>query len=395
MLHKIINIFLIILCLCIAGCGAQLRTAVPAQLTSAVEVANFQGIRFWGDAKIPNLKKGYAIQRKQMSLARPRIFSGRNIRRVDILALSGGGPDGAFGAGFLHGWTKTGKRPNFEIVTGVSTGALIAPFAFLGSKYDNLLKEIYTKYSTKDLLETKVVAGLLGGGNSLASSEPMFKLISKYIDRKFLATIAREHSRGRRLFIGTTNLDAERPVIWDMGEIAGRGTPQALDLFRRIMLASASIPGVFPPVYIKVKSDNKLYEEMHVDGGVTNNTFLLPSQFDRSLIEDGGTSNTKVRLFIIVNNKINAQSKKVGGSVYSIAGRSISSLIRQQTKGDLLRLYLNAKKNKFDFNVASVPPRFNAKSEEAFDKSYMNTLYEVGLKAAAKGYKWQKKPNGI
>lgn len=383
--------FLIIFgCLSLAGCATYLRQAVPVELIDQAQVSHFQDIRFWGDEELPNLHQLAEVRRKQIMATRPQSIRSR---RIELLAISGGGADGAFGAGFLNGWTKRGTRPEFEVVTGVSTGALIAPFAFLGPAYDAQLKEIYTQYSTNDILEKEIVSALLGNTDALANSKPMFALISHYIDMAFLRAVAREHSRGRRLLIGTTNLDAGRPVMWNMGSIASQGSAEALDLFRRIMLASASIPGVFPPVFIKVEAGNKIFEEMHVDGGVTDNAFLLPAHFDAKKFDPNYKSN-KVRLYAIVNDKLIAPPKAVKNSIYAIAGRSLSTLIRQQTEGDLLKLYVSAKRNNIDFNMAVVPYQFDFEAKEAFDKDYMQALYKLGFQTAVQGYQWRKTPPG-
>ena len=169
------------------------------------------------------------------------------------LALSGGGQDGAFGAGILCGWTEAGTRPQFKLVTGISTGALMAPFAFLGPAYDHVLKEAYTTISDKDVYKAhKPLAILLSLVNikplpALTENKPMEELVARLVDDKVLAEVAREHRKGRRLLIGTTQMDAQRLVIWNMGAIANSGNPQALALFRKIMVASASIPAFFPP----------------------------------------------------------------------------------------------------------------------------------------------------
>ncbi len=377
----------------LSGCATSQRAAVPLQLADKVEVAGLGRVRVWGDAEIPNVARFAAVRRKQIAEKRPALLKRRRVT-MNYLALSGGGSDGAFGAGFLNGWTAAGTRPEFEVVSGVSTGALMAPFAFLGPAYDAKLKELYTKYRTKDIITPKVLAGLVGG-NAVTSSAPLERLIAKYMDRKFVAAVAREHRKGRRLIVGTTNLDAERPVVWDMGRIASRGTSKALALFRRVLLASASIPGIFPPIYIAVTSGGKTYKEMHVDGGTTNNTFLLPLHLDLQKMDRRNRVRWNRRLFVIVNSKTLPSPETVKNSTLSIAGRSIATLIKQQTEGDVLKLYLRAKKNRIAFRLASVPVSFNVKNKEPFDRRYMQALYALGYKLAKNKYKWKRRPDGL
>ncbi len=375
------------------GCASTIRVPVPMGLADKVEVAGVGQVRSWGDARIKNINARAKLRRDQIRAKRPSLLKKRR-RTVSYLAVSGGGSNGAFGAGLLNGWSASGKRPQFEIVSGVSTGALIAPFAFLGPEYDKPLREIYTLYSTKDILEPQILAGLLGA-NAVSSTKPLEKLIARYVDREFMAAIAREYAKGRRLLIGTTNLDAERPVVWNMGGIAQRNSDEALQLFRDVLLASSALPGLFPPVYVKVTSDGRSFEEMHVDGGTTENAFLLPLDLDLKRFDKQNGVSWKRKIYIIANDKTDPSPEEVNGTALDIAGRSISTLIKQQTEGDLIKLYLRAKENEIDYNMASIPVDFSAKSSEPFDKAYMSTLYELGFKLGQEGYGWQKKPPGI
>ena len=386
---------LLSLMMVLPGCATtSLREVVPAQLADQARVVGLadRDIRFWGDEPPKNFPEMAKIAEKQHMAARkksgrPNRNSGRN-----LLVISGGGSDGAFGAGLLNGWTQSGKRPEFVVVTGVSTGALMAPFAFLGPRYDGVLKEFYTQYSTKDILQPTVLAGLLGGSSAVGSSKPLEKLIAKYLTRAVMREIATEHQKGRRLLVGTTNLDAERPVIWNLGEIASDGSARALNLMRRILLASASIPGLFPPILIDVKVAGKVRQEMHVDGGTTDNAILLPMQTNVRLLNHGRKKKHKHRLFIIVNSHTNPEWKKISSSTVDIAGRSILTLIKQQTIGDVLKLYDFSKRNKLAFNLATVPASFKHASKEAFDRRYMTALFRLGESLGREGYKWQKVP---
>jgi len=381
------------LCIILPACASAPRIAVPTELTERVVVAEAVGqgaVRVWGDSDSPLLKREATIRLRQIKERRPELLKDRN-RVVSYLALSGGGSNGAFGSGLLNGWSANGTRPEFEVVSGVSTGALMAPFAFLGRAYDKQLREIYTEYSTRDLVRPQVLAGLVGG-SSLTDTTPLREMIAKYVDWKLFKAIADEHAKGRRLLVGTTNIDADRPVIWNMGQIAQRGTKEALELFRSVLLASAALPGLFPPVFVKVSADGKTYEEMHVDGGTTDNAFLIPQNAN---VKAFGNPGWKRKLYIIANDKTGPAPDVTKAKTMDILGRSMATLIKQQLEGDLIKLYLRSKKNEIDYNEMSIPPSFREKAKEAFDKEYMRKLYELGYEMGKAGIKWRKKPSGI
>ena len=391
-----VGFFSAIICalLALVGCaGSITRTAVPAAFEGQADVVGMgqAPIRFWGDELPPNADALVKEKWAQARSARPSLAAGGRRPVVNFLALSGGGSDGAFGAGLLNGWTASGKRPEFDLVTGVSTGALTAPFAFLGPKYDHALKDVFTQSNTKDIAILRPVRGLLGG-DSLASNAPLAKVIAHYVDEAFLQEVAAEHRKGRRLLIGTTNLDAERPVIWDMGQIATSGSPEALELFRTVLLSSAAIPAVFPPGFIEVSAGGTVYEEMHVDGGATREVFLVPSQFMAKKVDSRLGINPIRRAYIIRNGRVSPEYKAVKARTLSIAGRAVSSLIKSQGVGDLNELYLFAKRNGIDYNVAYIPGDFPDTSTQAFDPVYMTKLYEVGFNLAKAGYPWRKTP---
>lgn len=390
------NNTIVLLCtILLAGCATAIaRNPVPQYLVEKAHISGFKDIRFWGDKKPDNILELIQTKFSQMQRHRPNAY--RNGVTVNYLAISGGADDGAFGAGFLYGWSLRGTRPQFEIVTGVSTGALAAPFAFLGSRYDRTLKEIYTSYSTKDLVTTKVLSGLLGG-SSLADNAGMVRLIAKYITPKVLREIAVEHRKGRRLLVGTTNLDAQRAVIWDLGAIAASGHPKSLHLFRKVLEASAALPGIFPPVIINVSADGSKKDELHIDGGPTAEVFFLPMQFingaGRVVSRTQPTMNRK--LYIIRNSRLSPEWKPVQPKTMEIAGRSISTLIKNQGIGDLYQLYVATKKHSISFNLAAIPKEFKGKSTESFDKKYMNQLFNYASKMAGQGYSWMRVPPGL
>jgi predicted acylesterase/phospholipase RssA len=378
----------------LAGCASAIaRNPVPAALENQAEVVGMGAspIRFWGDQLPPNADAMVKEKWAQVRANRPEMLKTGRRPVVNFLALSGGGSDGAFGAGVLCGWTASGKRPEFDLVTGVSTGALAAPFAFLGPEYDEALKTVFTTSTTQDIAIAQPVRGLLGG-DSLASNAPLARVVAHYVNEGFLQEVATEHRKGRRLLIGTTNLDAERPVIWDMGQIAVSGRPESLELFRKVLLASAAIPAVFPPGFVKVAAEGGVYDEMHVDGGATREVFLVPTQFMAKKVDGNLGINPMRRAYIIRNGRVDPEYKPVKAKTLSIAGRAVSSLIKSQGVGDLYELFVFSKKNGIDYNLAYIPGDFVDTSTQAFDPVYMGKLFKLGYQMAEAGYPWKKTP---
>ena len=401
MLHKnsILAILCTVLLLLVQGCATPTRlAAVPASDTTRAEIPGIPNARYWVASDIePFIRDALAAaQREQAYLAR----TGHQgpLPPVNFLAISGGGDDGAFGAGLLVGWTASGTRPEFKGVTGISTGALIAPFAFLGSEEDGALREVYTTIGPQNILKPRgLLAALTDDG--LADNSPLFELISRHINAEFLARIAREYQdKGRLLLVGTTDLDARRPVIWNMGEIAmaARDNPKALELFRKIMLASAAIPGAFPPVMIDVEVNGKPYQEMHVDGGTQAQVFLYPVGLFNRIRQEGIKLPPRARsVYVIRNARLDPDWASVDRNTLTIAGRAISSLIQTQGVGDLYRIYLTAQQDGLDYNLAYIGADFNAEHKEDFDTAYMRALFDYGYQLAKKGYPWQKAPPGL
>lgn len=375
------------------GCAGMIeRAPVPTALAAEKAVVpEVPGARVWADEAPKDLKKSYRTVLQgvpQLGASAPMV-NGRS--QIDILALSGGGSDGAFGAGVLTGWTARGDRPEFEHVTGVSAGSIIAPFAYLGSDYDPQLKEIWTQYRTDQLVVPQIVTGLLGG-EALADTAPLKKLVAHYIDRDFLKKVAKQYERGRLLTVGTTNLDAKRPVVWNMGAIARHyDNPAAVQLFRDVIVASAAIPGLFPPVNIKVKVDGQIYDEMHVDGGVTRQIYVTPVNLPIKAFDALYPKPPNRRIFLVHNGKMTPEYGAVTPSTYQIAGQSINALMLYQHKGDNYRIYRMAKDAGADFNSVSIPPTFEFKSEEKFDLNYQRALFEEGMRVG-KAKQWRKAP---
>ena len=312
-----------------------------------------------------------------------------------MLCISGGSANGAYGAGLLKGWSEEGSRPKFKIVTGVSTGAITSPMAFLGNDYDAMAEQLYTTMSTKDVMTIKgPIRALLG--DSLGSNKPLARQLEKYITPDILVKIAEEHKRGRRLYVGTAYLDAQRFVIWDMGAIATRGD---IKLFRKVILASAAIPMIFPPVIIHVEGNGGAYDEMHVDGGTVTQVFTLYNilQGQQETARAMGIDPTKIKgkVYIIRNGYVEPGYKVVKDDLASIAGQMFDTMINSQGVGDTYRIYAESLKRGNDYNLAFIPGDFRPEKKQEFDPVQMRKLFDRGYQDAVKGYRWHKAPPGL
>lgn len=368
------------------------RRPVPED---AVEIAQIPGIpvaRWWGD-KMPQVFVDALTNFSQADyeVRFPEIIN----RSHHYLAISGGGSNGAFGAGFLVGWTAAGNRPQFTMVTGISTGALIAPFAFLGPKYDTQLEEVFTTISTKNIISKRSWLEVLTG-DSLWDSKPLQRLIDKLFDENMAQAIITEHKKGRRLLIGTTNLDANRPVIWNIGNILVSGHPKALELVRKVLLASSSIPGIFPPVYIEVQANGQHYDEIHVDGGTASQVFVYPAEIKWKEVSKKFGVKGKPKVYVIRNSQIHPDWKAVEpNDLVNIFDQSITSLIRTQGLGDLNTIYLLSQRDQNDYHLVYIPTDFKMKPGEPFDTKYMQALFSLGYDLAKPGNSWKKAPPGF
>jgi predicted acylesterase/phospholipase RssA len=308
---------------------------------------------------------------------------------LKYLALSGGGADGAYGAGVLNGWTAAGTRPKFSVVSGVSTGALIAPFAFLGAAYDATLRDVYTSGIAESLLNTpNIVHAVFGSG--LFGNTHLRELVARYVGQDMLGAIAAENAKGRKLLIVTTNLDTQRTVIWDMGRIATIRSTQALNLFRDVLAASASIPVVFPPMLIDAEANGHRFQEMHVDGGVTAPVLTLPEAF---LLRNGALARgLGMNIYILVNNKVERDFQLVPNSTIDIAARASASVTKTQTRSILYETYDFARRNNFGFSLTYIDKDLPSPGSSGFETSYMRSLYQYGYDKAKTGDFWAKSP---
>jgi len=372
--------YISILLVCfVAACSSPTRlAAVPHELTAKTTVLGIPDARFWADTDGPAMVQiGLQARAREPDPTSP----------ASLLALSGGSDNGAFGAGVLVGWTDQGNRPNFKLVTGISTGALIAPFAFLGPSYDPQLRAVYTTISPADVFKSR---GLLSAifNDALASTDPLFELISHYVNDDMVDAIAREYHNGRLLLIGTTNLDVQRPVIWNVGAIAASGHPGALNLIRKLLLASTSVPGAFPPVMIDVESNGQHYQEMHVDGGAVAQTFLIPAAVG-TLVNLRARQHARQRIaYVIRNARLDPEWSSVDRRTLSIAGRAIDTMIHYSGYNDVVRIYFTTKRDGIDYNLAYIGQDFDVPHTQSFDTAYMRALFNYGYASQV----WHKVP---
>jgi hypothetical protein len=371
--------------------------AVPAELTARAVIPGIPGARYFVGMEVEPFVKDVGAAREREKAFLASSGGSADLPPVDLLAVSGGGDNGAFGAGLLNGWTAAGNRPTFKAVTGVSTGALIAPFAFLGPDYDGVLKTVYTSIKPTDIAEKRGFLAAIDD-DGMADNRPLWGLLSRFVDEAFLAKVADEHRHGRLLLVGTTDLDARQPVIWNMGAIAASGAPDALELFRSILIASAAIPGAFPPTMVRVEVDGTPYSEMHVDGGCSAQVFLYPPSMlsvartigDEMVAARGG------RVWVIRNSPLAPTWLAVERRTINIAGLAIASLIHNQGVGDLYRVYVTTQRDGLDFNLAYIGAEFTyPNKKEEFETAYMVKLYDYGFGLARAGYPWKKLPPGI
>ncbi len=368
---------------------------VPAELTTRALIPGIPDARIWVGLDIEPLVKEILAAREREQAHFAGAGNAGELPPVNLLAISGGGDKGAFGAGLLSGWTAAGNRPAFKVVTGVSTGALIAPFAFLGPDYDHVLTEVYTQTTPEDISrERGPLAAIENDG--MADNRPLGELIARHVDRALLDAIAAEYAKGRLLLVGTTDLDARQPVMWNMGAIAASDAPNALQLFTSILLASAAIPGAFPPTMIRVEVDGRVYEEMHVDGGASTQVFLYPPGIFVVSAEMREESDRGGSVYVIRNSTLQPVWDPARRQTIGIASRAIASLIQTQGMGDLHRIYVTTQRDGLDFNLAIIGDDFvYAGKPVPFETTYMRALHTHAYDLAREGYPWQKFPPGL
>jgi hypothetical protein len=384
-----------IVVLFLAGCGA-LRHPVPLEAQNDPSIPGFTNIRFFPLTDVEPMRQSI---RQAFLTETPDNYDALadGWRRYNYLAISGGGSDGAFGAGILNGWSAKGNRPAFKVVTGVSTGALIAPFAFLGPEYDPQIKEAYTTVNPERIYVVRRLIAILWE-ESVADNEPLKALVTKYITPEVLDAIAVEHAKGRRLYVASSNMDREEPVIWDMGAIASSKDAGKLELFRSVLVASASIPAIFPPALVKVNLDGKDYDELHCDGGVFFQSFFIGAIVDLPALIREAHPDYKGRVFqelyVIRNGSTTPARKQIARGVRSISERAIMTLLKVSGINDLYRLFLSTEHDDVDFYFVALPVDYVRSTDEEFNEAEMNRQFALGYQLGVAGVPWRRLPPG-
>jgi len=299
-----------------------------------------------------------------------------------MLALSGGAEDGAFGAGALCGLSTVNRRPTFDLVTGVSTGALMAPFAFLGSEYDDTLRSIFTEHDAKDIMRFRGVNAVRS--DALYDTTPLADLIKHYTPSALLDAIADRHQAGGRLFMVTSNLEAARAQVWNMGAVAKR---KDYGLFRAIMRASGALPGLFSPVMLRYQANGKDYREAHVDGGVHMQFLATPkAAFNAPRRHSGGG-----HVYLLINNTLAPAPQIVSHTPLGISQHALTTMVRSNAALSVNVARILAKEHGLEFSVACVNPDVGVEYDpsDRFSGEYMNALFQHGYTRAISGRLWE------
>jgi hypothetical protein len=369
----------VLLSVVLIGCASSPRIPYRAEDAGNAEITGFHQIRTNLDA-----------QPDTMAEPPPRATSSLKTE-MNYLVISGGGSGGAFSAGVLKAWSKTGRRPQFDIVSGVSTGALIAPYAFLGSCYDDVLVDLYTSGVAKDLVDVKwLPRGLLG--TSLLKQQPLRRLIEAHVTGDVVKAVAAEHRKGRRLLVLTSNLDSQRAVIWDMGAIANSGEPTSLRLFQDVLIASTSIPGIYPAVMIRAHSGKRIFEEMHSDGGSGSQILTVPESFMTSPKLAKARPGIRLNMYVLVNNALMPEFSTVTNNTLSVMARAYAVQIKSQTRSALLASYMYAQRTGIHFHMASIDRQLSYSVLDPFNTEYMRTVFNIGYSEMIAGTLWKDKP---
>ncbi len=368
---------LCIVCLAfLVGCTLPRREAPVGLFATATPVGFPSAVRYYS-ADWRNLGQPFAEKLDRVRNASPD-------GTVNVLALSGGGAAGAFGAGALVGLSHRGERPEFQVVTGVSTGALIAPFAFLGPEWDPQLTAAFSGERTEHLLSAHWLESLFRPG--LYDNRPLAALVDDYITLDLLHAVAREAARGRLLEVATTDLDREETVMWDMGAIAARGDESARQLFRDVLLASASVPGAFRPILLHVEDASGVHDEMHVDGATTVPFVGAPEIAFFSSLEWAGLRGGKI--YVLINGQFASTPSTTRFSTVPVLARSVSAATRHMTRMQLATTAQFAAAHGMDLRLTAVPADYSEVSMLDFRPTTMRALFNYGVSCSERGRLW-------
>lgn len=343
------------------------RRLLPPPAEQIALPAGFAGVEFCNNADV---ESPYA--------------PGGAAQRQPVLVLSGGGASGAFGAGVLVGLAQANKRPEYGIVTGVSAGALIAPFAFLGSDWDKLLIEAFTGAQAAELIGMRALRPGVGGG--LVAAGALVALVARFANAAMLDAVAEQHCRGRRLLVATTNLDTLRTVVWDMGAIAAQDSPARLDLFISVLAASASLPGLFAPQMIQVVADDQSFEEMHIDGGTASPLLLPPSVLPKRVpapAEEG-----RIEVHAIINTCLQPIVREVPVSIVPILARSFDLMLAASYGAALRSAAELCERHDCILKITSLPMDLGRAHWMRFDQRSMARTFERGVEMGRSGDLW-------
>ena len=312
----------------------------------------------------------------------------------DILTLTGGGSRGAFGTGLILGWTDKGNIPKFDIITGISTGAVMAPFIFLGEEELKKVEYFYTKMHTENVF-VSTWSSFFGYGY-IMNAKPLKKLFKKNFDKAFLDKVTQEHKKGRRLYIGTTNIDTGQLTVWDMGAIASSDREDKYQRFADIVYASSALPVYLPPQYMSVDVDGKDYYQMHIDGGIYAQVFMIGLLVNwGEVLEFDKSDNTdfNVTLYTVANRKYRQRD------IYQPVEQAPFSIIEAYvlTEMDLLfdrsvyRLYKSCEKKGFKFRMASIPDKMPdvITVPTEFKPKEMIELFNIGYQLGKTDIPWK------
>ncbi|HJK97241.1 MAG TPA: patatin-like phospholipase family protein [Polyangiaceae bacterium LLY-WYZ-14_1] len=369
------------------------RHPVPATAVDLVGPPGFERVRAWGDVAPPFARELHDERHERIrALYRDQGEPPEGLE-LSFLTISGGATYGAYSAGLLCGWTEHGSRPTFQVVTGVSVGALIAPFAFLGPSQDDRLRDTFRTAMPKQIATPRLLS-LLFGAPSLLDPRPLRRAVETLVTTDLLQAVGEASREGRQLLVGTTNLDAARFVIWDLGRIASYGTPEAFALARQVILASASVPGAFPPVLIDVarpEHPDERFQEAHIDGGATNNVFAYPYQLKID-VDEAIPAPVRRRIFVVQNDYGRPPYRPVALSLPEVLRTAVAIQNHYQSLGDVNRIHAATQRDGFSFRLAAIPGEFDQVPEAELDLDFMNGLFDLGFREARDGYPWRTEP---